>query len=283
MIEVKNLSYTQGKFTLYIPELNIRPGITLIVGSNGAGKSTLLKLLATVIQPQQGMISYLDKTIDRDLPLIRAYTGYVPSGTELYEDMTPSRFLHYMAELKGVSNPEDIRLRLHQFGLTNMTKKIKQLSQGQQQKITIAQAMLGEPLFLYLDEGLNYLDSLEKNFVIQEISRTASGRWALISTHEMNDWAMKATAILWLHQGRVNFYGSPLEWLSDLPWNVWSGQIPRKELTVIPKKQIMAYRVNGDQVDIRMIGAKQPLPQLQLQSPTLEDAYFIRKQSGNVT
>ncbi|WP_010279798.1 ATP-binding cassette domain-containing protein [Paenibacillus senegalensis] len=281
MIEIQDLLHTQGKFTLSIPRLVIRPGITVIVGSNGAGKSTLLRLLATVMAPQKGTITYLGKTTEQALPLIRTYTGYVPTGIELYEDMTPLRFLNYMAELKGVRSQENIDCWLNRFGLEGKGRKIKQLSQGQQQKLTIAQALLGDPLFLYLDEVLTYLDSLEKNNVIQEISRSAKQRWVLVSTHEMNDWALEADAVLWLHQGRIAFYGSLLEWTSDLAWKVWSGRIERKDLALIPKAQLMSHQVQGDEVLIRMIGPEAPLAQLKPLTPTLEDAYFIRKLTRN--
>lgn len=283
MIEVKDLMHTQGKFTLSIPHLVIRPGITVVVGSNGAGKSTLLKLLATVMFPQQGTITYLGKTADQALPLIRTYTGYVPTGLELYEDMTPLRFLNYMAELKGVRNQDDINCWIKRFGIDGKVRKIKQLSQGQQQKVTIAQALLGEPLFLYFDEILTYLDSLEKNNVIQQVSRTSAQRCILVSTHEMNDWALEADSILWLHQGQVAFYGSPIEWTSDLPWRVWGGLIERKDLPLIPKAQLMSHQINGDEAIVRMIGKESPLPQLEPLPVNLEDAYFIRKLTRKAT
>lgn len=280
MIEIQGLYYKQGSFKLVIDQLSIRPGITLLVGRNGAGKSTFLKLLATALFPQKGTIRYLQKTAEQSLPLIRSCIGYVPTGIELYEEMTPEKLLTYMAELKGVNSPGEVKDLLKRFGFANELKKIKNLSQGQQQKLNIAQAFLGDPLFLFLDEALNYLDSIEKRMVIHEISRIANRKWILISTHEMNDWALDADAILWMDNGRVPFFGSLTEWKSGLPWKVWSGQIDRLDLEEMNKSRLLSFKVSGNKAYIRVIGNHPPFSNMEEQSPTLEDVYFIRKQTG---
>ncbi|WJH35885.1 ATP-binding cassette domain-containing protein [Paenibacillus sp. CC-CFT747] len=131
--------------------------------------------------------------------------------------MTAETFLRYMGELKGIYSQEPARALLEEMDMLSLRRKrIRELSQGQRQKLALAQALLGEPAYLFLDEPLTYLDSGERRQVVSRLSRYALRRHVIVSSHELNEWE-PAESILWLNQGDVLFHGPAEEWCRDLP------------------------------------------------------------------
>ncbi|GIP35491.1 ATP-binding cassette domain-containing protein [Paenibacillus sp. J2TS4] len=278
MIQLDHIEYRHASFRLRIDQLRLSRGITLLVGPNGAGKTTLLKLLATALSPHEGEIRYLNKTTREALPLIRSCIGFLPTGLELYEDMTPYKLLSYMAELKGISSREEIESLLDRFGFQPLrNKKINELSQGQHQRLGIAQAFLGDPLFLLLDEALNYLDIYERKKIINELAKSSERKAILVSTHELNEWEFVADDILWMDEGFVCFHGSPARWKMNLPWSVWSGKIDPNQLHTLNPHRLLSLRMDGQQAFIRIIGPRPPAESFEETTPNLEDAYYIRR------
>lgn len=205
MIEIRNLRFERGSFLLEIPYLQVGRGITLLVGRNGAGKSTLLQLLSTALFPQQGEILYGGRNRADDLPLIRSQIGFVPTGIELYEEMRVKKFLRYMTTLKGGTVDEIDRL-LFEFGLKRVENlKIKDLSQGHQQRLVVAQSLIGSPQYLFLDEPFNALDTFERKHLINYLIRYGKEHTILISTHDFSDWEENADHILWIDRGQILF------------------------------------------------------------------------------
>ncbi|MFD0871340.1 ABC transporter ATP-binding protein [Chlamydia abortus] len=278
MIELNKVKYRHPDFLLNIDHLYLSRGITLLVGRNGAGKTTLLKLLATALFPNEGEIRYLNHTVKEALPLIRSCIGYMPTGLQMYEEMTPYKLLSYLAELKGLDSREEVEAVIERFQFQPLRNvKIKELSQGQHQRLGIAQAFLGDPLFLLLDEALNYLDIHERKKIISELARESERKAIIVSTHELNEWEYAADEIVWIDEGMLCFHGTPARWTKDLPWSVWSGTMDPELLPNLNPDRILSLRLEGQQAIIRSIGPEPPADSFVDVPPNLEDAYYIRR------
>lgn len=283
MISLHNISLKQDEFQLKIAALQIPVGLTLLVGRNGAGKSTLLSILATAISSGQGEVRYGGKTTETALPLIRRNIGYIPSGLLLYEEMTVIQHLLYLAQLKGIYNKQEIEALLLEFDLGALrNRKLKLLSQGEQQRVAIAQAFLGAPAFLFMDEPLNNLDSLERKRIISKVIRYTSRHLVIVATHELNEWSEQAGHILLLNQGQVLFFDKVEHWMQDLPEQVWVGTLPMQEIAEmqanerLQQERIIRLKLHGTEASIRLLSKLQPDERFSRVAPTLEDAYFIR-------
>jgi len=266
-----------SRFTLHIPRMTFGRGITLIVGRNGAGKSSLLHLLGTAELPDAGQVLYDGLTVDGSLPAIRAAIGFVPTGVELYEEMTVLKLLRYMAQLKGSPPEETIERILEAFRLAPYkNRKIKMLAQGVRQRIALAQAWLGRPRYLLLDEPLNALDSLERLAFVRLLAGYAASGTAIVSTHELGEWEAWAHRIAWLDQGKLRYHGSVADWVRGLPASVWEGWVDAGSQADVDKRAIIGMRAEDGGFRMRIMGTEAPGPAFERQSPTLEDAYFIR-------
>ncbi|WP_068778399.1 ATP-binding cassette domain-containing protein [Paenibacillus sp. GM2] len=281
MIAIERLEQKVGEFSLRIHELRIARGITLLVGANGAGKSTLLELLATVQLPRGGSVQYDGRSAQEALPLLRSQIGYVPSDIELYEDMTVYKLLKYLGELKGMYHLERIEALLEDFRLSAYRNtRIKRLSAGIQRRIAIAQSLLASPQFLFLDEPLNGMDSAERKLVITYLNKYAEGRTIIAAVHELGEWEAASDRLLWLDHGQAGFYGNQEKWLSDLPYKVWQGRLTKDQFQFYftSDRSIIEFReVDHGMMVLRVVAAEAPFHGWNEVSPTMEDAYFIRK------
>jgi ABC-type multidrug transport system ATPase subunit len=277
MIELKDISFTREGFHLKIDKLKLQAGITLLVGRNGSGKSTLLSLLATAISSGQGEIRYGGATTETSLPMIRSQIGYMPSGVELHEEMTTEQLLQYLAQLKGIHAKQAQNSLINEFGLDDLRKsKLKKLSQGEKQRVAIAQAFLGAPAFLLLDEPLTYLDSLERKRVISTLMRYSTKHLVVVATHELNEWDPHVERILWLDQGQIRFFDTPQQWLRDLPKQVWVAAVSIEEVELLHHEAVIGIKAYETTAEIRLIAKESPDQRFTAVTPTIEDAYFIR-------
>ncbi|MDQ0339839.1 ABC-type multidrug transport system ATPase subunit [Caldalkalibacillus uzonensis] len=283
MIEIRALNKAFSHFQLSIDHLTLHPGITLVAGKNGAGKSTLLHILATVLEPDRGHVVYANDP-DCPLPLIRSEIGFLPTGIELYQNMTVSRLLTYLAELKGkgldqASRHSYTKELLQLFSLESVQDhKLKYLSQGYQQRVAIAQSLIGWPHFLFLDEPLTFLDSIEKRRVISVLRRHYHRRrMAVVVTHDLDEWEGCCDYVLWIDEGRVRFYGTSEQWKFSSSLYAWEGKIKADDLKRLPHTHIIRSKPSENGLFIRVIASRNPFPSFQPVKPTLEDAYFLRK------
>lgn len=278
MITLANVKKQLGEFQLAVREASFHNGLTLVVGENGAGKSTLLQLLSTALFPDQGEIDYHRQTIHQDLPLIRMEIGFLPTGIELYEEMTTNKFLSYLCELKGLQPHSEIPVLLDDFGLRPFeNKKIAKLSEGQVQRIAIAQAFLGHPHFVFLDEPLTSLDIAERKRVTSYISQYARKRIVIVASHELNEWDGRCDLISWVHDGQIHFQGNPQEWASSLPLSIWVGETSVEDLASIRYENLIHSHIQNNQAQLRLIARENPNPAVFAKAqPTLVDAYLIR-------
>lgn len=276
MIRLEGLERQAGTYRLEIEKAEIQSGLNLIVGANGAGKTTLIELMTTLQAPDAGEILYSGRRAGDHLPLIRSQIGYVPADIELYGDMKVGKLLTYMAELKGVFNPEAIDRLMADFRLEPFRKsKVKNLSQGVQRRIAVVQALLASPSFLFLDEPLNGMDAEERKFLITYLTKYARGRMVIVAAHELNEWEEAADTVIWIHRGRLRFIGSPTQWKLNVASSVWEGEIDLEDFERIPQELLIHFQMTEHRMRVRLMGKKQPGPEFMEKAPTLEDTFFL--------
>lgn len=203
-------------------------GITGLLGPNGAGKTTLLRCLATVLAPDTGDIDVFG--FDPDHPSerteVRRRLGYMPQEPGFYQSFTCFDFLDYLAILKEHVDPtarhEEVRAALARTGLEGKSKlKIRKLSGGMRQRLALAQALIGSPPLLVLDEPTAGLDP-EQRFRFRElISELAESRTVLLSTHQTEDVSAVCDRVLVMNEGRISFDGTPRELADVAAGKVW--------------------------------------------------------------
>lgn len=276
MIRMEALERQAGTYRLEIEKAEIYSGLNLIVGANGAGKTTLIELLTTLQAPDSGEILYSGRRAGDHLPLIRSQIGYVPADIELYGDMKVGKLLTYMAELKGIYNPEAIDRLMVDFRLEPFRKnKVKNLSQGVQRRIAVVQALIASPSFLFLDEPLNGMDAEERKFLITYLTKYARGRMVIVAAHELNEWEEAADTVIWIHRGRIRYIGSPSQWKRNVASSVWEGEVDLEAFERIPQELLIHFQMTENNMRVRLMGKKQPGPEFMEKAPTLEDTFFL--------
>ena len=225
----RSLSKRYGKSSaLEAVDLDFGAGITGLLGPNGAGKTTLLRILATSLAPSSGELRVLghDPGEAAGRLAIRRRLGYVPQEVGLYDNFTPFEFVDYVAILKEhvdrSARHDEVRRVLDDVDLGDVrSKKIRKLSGGMKRRVALAQALLGDPALLVLDEPTVGLDPEQRLRFRQLISRHAERRCVVLSTHMTEDVEALCDRVVALDQGRVVFDGTPATLAGIAAGRVW--------------------------------------------------------------
>ncbi|WP_085521788.1 ABC transporter ATP-binding protein [Tuberibacillus sp. Marseille-P3662] len=285
MITLENLVKKRSHFQLEVDQLTLYPGIHLLVGHNGSGKSTLLNLLATATSPDAGKIHYHHRSVKDKLPAIRADIGYLPTKTTVYDHMTGRKFLTYMSQLKSMDNQALINELISTLEIEPLLKrKIRKMSHGQKQKLGLAQALLGKPRYVFLDEPLIYLDIHERHLFTNVIGMLSRDTLFIIATHELNEWAGVADQVLWLDQGQLTFSGSIQQWLAaPQAKQVYELNIDAHQLPLVQTHYscIHSQLIDDQNATVKIFVEKGSPPFMHARQAqvTMEDAYYIRTQN----
>ena len=213
-ISIQNVSmtYPNGKQALKGLNLDLgSPSLIGLLGPNGAGKSTLMKLLVAALLPTSGSILVDGQPLAKGERQLKARLGYLPQDFGLFDELTVTQFLDYMAALKGLREAKAaIQRAIQAVNLEEKARaKIRTLSGGQRQRVGIAQALLGDPAFLIFDEPTVGLDPEERIHFRNLFSQTAQDRLVLLSTHIIEDVQSVCGQLVVMDQGRVLFTGTP--------------------------------------------------------------------------
>jgi ABC-2 type transport system ATP-binding protein len=251
--------------------LEVGLGITGLLGPNGAGKSTLLRMVATVLAPDAGQLRLLGLDPGRgdERLAVRRRLGYMPQEPGFHRNFTAFEFVDYVAILKEMINRrsrhDEVRRVLERVGLEAvMHRKIKRLSGGMRRRVALAQALLGDPDLLVLDEPTAGLDPELRLRFRELISHDAAGRIVLLSTHQTEDVAALCRRVVVLNGGRVHFDGAPHELAELARGKVWLAD--RRD-----ERARLSWRTGEGlhrHVGVAPRGAK-------LVTPTLEDGYLL--------
>jgi ABC-2 type transport system ATP-binding protein len=253
-------------------DLTLQRGITGLLGPNGAGKTTLLSILATVAEPDAGRVTMLglDPRDGAERVEIRRRLGYLPQELSYHRYFTVAAFLDYVAILKEITNrrrrAEEVAKVLAITGLEDRARtRIRALSGGMRQRLGIAQALLGGPKLLILDEPTAGLDP-EQRLRFRELLSDLPGDPAIVlSTHQADDIAAICPQVVVLLQGRVHFSGTPAGLAGTAAGRVWAADER-------DARAHLSWR--GGDARWRHIG-EQPPAGAELVTATVEDGYLL--------
>jgi ABC-2 type transport system ATP-binding protein len=272
-VRVDGLSRRYGAIrALDAVDLTLERGITGLLGPNGAGKTTLLSILATVSEPDAGRVSVLglDPGDGAERVEIRRWLGYLPQELRYHRHFTVAAFLDYVAILKEITDrrrrAEEVARVLAVTGLEHRARsRIRALSGGMRQRLGIAQALLGGPELLILDEPTAGLDP-EQRLRFRELLSDLPGDPAIVlSTHQADDIAAICPQVIVLLHGRVHFAGTPAELAGTAAGRVWAADER-------DGRAHLSWR--GGDGRWRHIG-EQPPDGAELVTPTVEDGYLL--------
>ena len=253
-------------------DLDLEPGVIGLLGPNGAGKTTLLRLLATALPPSQGEVRVLgrDPEASAERTDIRRRLGYLPQEVGFPRGFTAFAFVDYIALLKEWTEPAarhaEVRRVLDQVGLSDLvTKRIRAMSGGQRRRVALAQALLGSPPVLILDEPTSGVDPEQRvtlRTVLAEIARTSI---VVLSTHQTEDVAALCERVIVLDQGRVRYDGQVTELVRQAAGRVWLADQPDPAATV-------SWRTGTGRYRNVAAHARDGVEHVE---PSLEDAYLL--------
>lgn len=275
-IKIQNVSmiYPSGKQALKGLDLELKsPSLIGLLGPNGAGKSTLMKLLVAALMPTEGTILVDGAPLEKAEQQLKSSLGYLPQDFGLFDELTVTQFLDYMAALKGLrSSQTATREVIRAVNLEEKARaRIRTLSGGQRQRVGIAQALLGNPPFLIFDEPTVGLDPEERIHFRNLFSRTAQDRLVLLSTHIIEDVQSVCDRLVVIDHGKILFSGTPEQLIASAAGHV--GVFWEKDEMQEQGLHITA-RVNSSRgIRCRAVADKLP-PYAQAEEPTLEDAYL---------
>ncbi len=259
-------------------DLTLREGVYGFLGPNGAGKSTLMNILTGNLTQTSGTVTYNGQDIIKMGEAFRRKLGYSPQQQALYPSFTVRRFLSYMAALRGMSRAEAaerIPQVLEQVELTGVAgRKIAALSGGMKQRLLIAQAILGDPEILILDEPTAGLDPKQRIVIRNLIASIALHKIVIIATHVVPDIEYIAREIVLMQQGNVLRAGPRNTLVGELNGHVFEVKTREEELPELMGK----YRVGNiareaDGIYLRILADDAPAGAT-AQRPTMEDVYL---------
>lgn len=278
MIEIVGLSKTYRNVrALNNVSLKIQSGVFGLLGPNGAGKTTLIRILATVLAPTAGTARVFGHDVVRERLPIRRMLGYLPQEFGAYPKLTAREYLEYIAGLKELRQPQvQIEDLLARFGLKEAAhRRVTSYSGGMLRRLGIAQALLGSPKVLLVDEPTTGLDPEERVRFRDHLIRLGQERVVLLSTHIVEDVAMTCSQLAVLHRGEVRFSGKPGELVDRFAHQVYEIEVPEAQtadtLSTLGERILTTQRSEGGRIvhiQGRVAGAR-PV------APSLEDAYLL--------
>lgn len=272
-------TYSGGVQALKDVSLEIGTGMFGLLGPNGAGKTTLLRIMATLLKPTSGQakVDGFDVTDRHQKWAVKQILGYLPQELGLYPNLTVIEFLDYISVLKNLHDPrvraEEVAKRLSMAGLKTVThQRIGTLSGGMKRRVGIAQALLGDPHLLIVDEPTAGLDPEERVRFRTMLAHMSTDRIVLLSTHIVEDIATTCRDMAVLNEGKVIFQGTPSALISAAVGKVWEVTLPEGEMPE-PTWQVASRIQNDEGMTLRVVGPR-PNEAAQVTTPTLEEAYL---------
>lgn len=289
MLTISDVGKEYGNFTA-LQNMNIQfeNGIYGLLAPNGAGKTTLIKMLVTLIKPTSGEILYNNKPIEALGESYRELIGYLPQHFGFYKHYSPQKYLRYLAALKGMEKSivdQRIDEVLEMVALSDVKhKKMRKFSGGMIQRVGIAQALLGNPKILILDEPTAGLDPKERARFRHLLSDLARERIILISTHIVSDIESIANEIVMIRDQTLLYKGSITSICQNLQGKIFEVTMPYEDFAVF-RKQYLTLEEKQEQghMLVRFYSSKHEEAEWRLVVPVLEDVFLVEYANESTT
>ncbi len=279
-IENLNKCYQNGVKALDNVSLSISNGMFGLLGPNGAGKSSLMRTLATLQLPDSGMITFDEIDIVKNPQEMRKHLGYLPQDFGVYPKISAVELLNHIAILKGLQNKsqrkEQVQSLLQQTNLYDVRKRsVSTFSGGMRQRFGIAQALLGNPQLIIVDEPTAGLDPLERNRFHDLLNEIGEQRVVMLSTHIVEDVNDLCPEMAVLAGGKLILQGKPADLTSKLNGKVWRKQIEKVDLKEqISNYDVISTRIVAGKIQVFVLADQQPTAGFEPFYPGLEEVYF---------
>ena len=288
-LNIKQLNKTYNGEILAMDDISIsiKSGMFGLLGPNGAGKSTLMRTIATLQKPDAGTISFNGINVLESPKEFRSHLGYLPQEFGVYPRITAEQLLNHLATLKGINNKNE-RKELVDYLLerTNLydkkNKSVKAFSGGMKQRIGIAQALIGNPKILIVDEPTAGLDPGERNRFYDLLSDVGEDVIVILSTHIVDDVRELCTEMAIMDFGKIVFQGKPQDGINELNGKVFEKHIKKTELDKYKKEfNVISNRLIGGNPVIHVLAEKIDNTFKKIE-PTLEDVFFSKLSKNKI-
>jgi ABC-type multidrug transport system ATPase subunit len=275
-------TYPNGVRALDDVTMTIPTGMYGLLGPNGAGKSTLMRTIATLQEADRGTIQLGELDVLNNKQEVRRILGYLPQEFGVYPKTSARRMLDHLATLKGITNKNERRelvdAMLHRVNLHQHRKKaISGFSGGMKQRFGIAQALLGDPQLLIVDEPTAGLDPGERNRFYNLLSEIGENVIVILSTHIVQDVKELCTQMAIIHEGRLQFAGAPDDAEDELAGQIWEKSIAKDELPDYRDRyEVISTKLVAGRPLIHVRSASDPQAGFTAVSPDLEDVFFTK-------
>jgi ABC-2 type transport system ATP-binding protein len=284
MLGIRDLkkTYPSGIQALKGISLEIGRGMFGLLGPNGAGKTTLMKIVATLLEPDSGTVEMTGIDLIARKDQARRMLGYLPQEFGLYPTLTAEQMLDYFAKLKGVMVKKQRRALidalLERVNLSSARRqRLGGFSGGMRQRLGIAQALIGEPQLIIVDEPTAGLDPEERIRFHNLLSETASDSAVVIlSTHIVSDVSNLCSNMAIIRQGAILSSCTPRQAVNQLKESVWEATVPREKVSAMKSRcQVISSQMFDGQARLRVISKRErPGEEFTPAAPALEDYYF---------
>ena len=280
MLKITDLSktYSSGVRALENVSLDIPKGMFGLLGPNGAGKSTLMRTIATLQDPDSGAITLDGLDVLGAKLELRKRLGYLPQEFGAYPRTSPEVMLGHFAALKGIHGAErkavvrDLLVRTNLWDVRRMS--IDKFSGGMRQRFGVAQALIGNPSLIIVDEPTAGLDPVERRRFQNLLSEVGEGIVVILSTHIVDDVSALCPRVAIMAAGRILRVGEPRRLTAELDGRLWSTTRDKPEAERLRASlQVISSRIAAGRTEVRVLADAQPQG-MQAAAPTLEDVYF---------
>jgi ABC-type multidrug transport system ATPase subunit len=271
-------TYPGGAQAMQDIHLDVPKGMFGLLGPNGAGKSTLMRTIATLQQPDRGSITFNGIDILKDKTALRRALGYLPQEFGAYPRTSALTMLKYLAALKGIHGGQQGQVVENLLVKTNLwdarNKSVDKFSGGMKQRFGIAQALLGNPSLLIVDEPTAGLDPAERRRFLNVLAEVGEETVVILSTHIVDDVKELCSKVAIMGRGRILKVGEPLQMIRELNGKMWTQVIKRGEVAEIRARHtVLSTRLKAGSTEIRALSDAQP-EGMQPAAAELEDVYF---------
>ena len=281
-LTVENISktYPNGVEALKNVSLEINNGIFGLLGPNGAGKSTLMRTIAALQEADDGSIMLGDIDVAKDKQALREMLGYLPQEFGVYPKVSAIDLLDHMAIMKGIADAqirkEQVESLLYQVNLwESKEQKLGTFSGGMKQRFGIAQALLGDPKLIIVDEPTAGLDPMQRNRFHNLLSEIGENVIVILSTHIVDDVSDLCNDMAIILNGELKLSGKPLELIKKIEGKVWQGLIEKDVAeTLEDDERLISKRLYMGKVKVRLLSDGEPMKGFKLNEPEIEDLYF---------